>query len=74
MVEPYDEPSSSHANQLILVRPRDSDEDLREYTPLARRSGEVTRRTELIADGDYEEVIETKKDRRGRLFLLRRKR
>lgn len=65
MVEPYVESSSSHAGPLIVVRPRDSDEDIREFMPLARRSGEVTRRTELLTDGDYEEVIETKKDRKG---------
>ncbi|KAE8377645.1 hypothetical protein BDV26DRAFT_281703 [Aspergillus bertholletiae] len=67
MVEPYSESTSSHAGPLILVRPRDSDEDLREYIPLARRSGEVTRKTELLTDGDYEEVIETKKDRKGNM-------
>ncbi|GAB1191223.1 hypothetical protein APSETT444_000395 [Aspergillus pseudonomiae] len=64
MVEPF-ESSSSHAGPLIVVRPRDSDEDIREYMPLARRSGEVTRKTELLTDGDYEEVIETKRDRKG---------
>ncbi|KAF7595875.1 hypothetical protein BBP40_004368 [Aspergillus hancockii] len=65
MVEPHEEANSSRGGQLILVRPRGSDEDLHEYAPLARRSGEVTRRTELLTDGDYEEVIETKRDRKG---------
>ncbi|KAE8309424.1 hypothetical protein BDV41DRAFT_567374 [Aspergillus transmontanensis] len=70
MVEPYDESSSSHAGPLIVVRPRDSDEEIREFMPLARRSGEVTRRTELLTDGDYEEVIETKRDRKGNRIVL----
>ncbi|KAF5863153.1 hypothetical protein ETB97_010498 [Aspergillus alliaceus] len=65
MVEPYGESSSAHAGQLIVVRPRDSDEEIRQYSPLGRRSGEVARRTELLTDGDYEEVIETKRDRKG---------
>ncbi|KAE8350910.1 Bin/amphiphysin/Rvs domain for vesicular trafficking-domain-containing protein [Aspergillus coremiiformis] len=70
MVEPYVESSNSsaHAGPLIVVRPRDSREDFREYTPLGRRSGELSRKTEFLADGDYEEVIETKRDRKGDNF------
>lgn len=52
----------------IMVRPRDSDEDLREYLPLERRGrGEVIRDTEFInGDGDREEITEVKRDRKGK--------
>ncbi|KAI9045834.1 uncharacterized protein KD926_007137 [Aspergillus affinis] len=63
---------SDHVNAgplAIMIRPRDSDEDLREYLPLERRSrsrGEVIRDTEFInGDGDREEITEVKRDRKG---------
>ncbi|KAH8424640.1 uncharacterized protein LDX57_002386 [Aspergillus melleus] len=63
---------SDHVNAgplAIMIRPCDSDEDLREYMPLERRSrsrGEVIRDTEFInGDGDREEITEVKRDRKG---------
>ncbi|KAL5361061.1 hypothetical protein BJX96DRAFT_151338 [Aspergillus floccosus] len=51
----------------IVVRPRDSEEDLEDYMPLEhRQSGDYIRDTEIIhGDGDVEEVLEVKRDRRG---------
>ncbi|KAF9893808.1 hypothetical protein FE257_009978 [Aspergillus nanangensis] len=51
----------------IVVRPRDSEEDLTEYRQLQRRrSGDYVRDTEIIhSDGAVEEITEVKQDRRG---------
>ncbi|OJZ91797.1 hypothetical protein ASPFODRAFT_55470 [Aspergillus luchuensis CBS 106.47] len=68
-IERYDDGAQSTKLQsgplAIVVRPRDSDDDLREYTQIERRGGgEVIRDTEIIGDGEEEEILEVKKDRR----------
>jgi hypothetical protein len=78
-IERYDDGAQSTKLQsgplAIVVRPRDSDDDLREYTQIERRGGgEMIRDTEIIGDGEEEEILEVKKDRRGRMSLVRRKR
>ncbi|GKZ34850.1 hypothetical protein AbraIFM66950_005247 [Aspergillus brasiliensis] len=78
-IERYDDGVQSTKLQsgplAIVVRPRDSDEDLREYTQIERRGGgEMIRDTEIIGDGEEEEILEMKRDRRGRMSLVRRKR
>ncbi|KAE8147454.1 hypothetical protein BDV25DRAFT_132079 [Aspergillus avenaceus] len=65
MIEPYTESESSHGGQLIMVRPRGSNESLRERMPLERRSGDVMRHPELLPNGEYEEIIETKRERKA---------
>jgi hypothetical protein len=71
MVERYDDHvdfgKSDTAPLAIVVRPRDSDEDLRELRRL-----EISERDEMIRDtqlalpsGDVEEITEVRKDRRG---------
>ncbi|PYH45125.1 BAR domain-containing protein [Aspergillus saccharolyticus JOP 1030-1] len=62
-----EEPSRTHAGPLaIVVRPRDSDEDLREYAQIERRgSGEYVRDTEIVGDGVVEDIHEVKRERRG---------
>ncbi|KAL3255282.1 hypothetical protein ABHI18_008319 [Aspergillus niger] len=69
-IERYDDGAQSTKLQsgplAIVVRPRDSDDDLREYTQIERRGGgEMIRDTEIIGDGEEEEILEVKKDRRG---------
>ncbi|KAL4897932.1 hypothetical protein BDV59DRAFT_190704 [Aspergillus ambiguus] len=51
----------------VVVRPRSSEEDFAEYLQAERRSsGDYIRDTEIIhGDGDREEVLEVKRDRRG---------
>ncbi|PYI33188.1 hypothetical protein BP00DRAFT_434798 [Aspergillus indologenus CBS 114.80] len=70
--ERYEEqPSKIHAGPLaVVVRPRDSDEDLREYALERRGSGEYVRDTEIIGDGVAEEIHEVKRERRGTEHML----
>ncbi|PWY73576.1 BAR domain protein [Aspergillus heteromorphus CBS 117.55] len=70
-VERYEDVGHSskvHAGPMaIVVRPRDSDsdDDLREYTRIERRGGgEVIRDTEFIGDGEEEEILEVRKERK----------
>lgn len=75
MVERFDDrvdfDRSGTGHLAVVVRPRDSDEDLRELRRL-----EISERDERIRDtqlalpsGDVEEITEVRKDRRGRLAL-----
>ncbi|RAK99210.1 BAR domain-containing protein [Aspergillus ibericus CBS 121593] len=69
-VERYDDGVHSSKIQsgplAIVVRPRDSDDDLREYTQIERRGGgEVIRHTDIIGDGEEEEITEVRRDRRA---------
>ena len=56
----------------VVVRPRSSADDLREYLELDRLHGrgDVIRDTRLmLGNGEQEEIVETKQDRKGRLTL-----
>ncbi|PYH62810.1 BAR domain-containing protein [Aspergillus niger CBS 101883] len=74
-IERYDDGAQSTKLQsgplAIVVRPRDSDDDLREYTQIERRGGgEMIRDTEIIGDGEEEEILEVKKDRRVSNYIM----
>ncbi|PYH96018.1 hypothetical protein BO71DRAFT_448985 [Aspergillus ellipticus CBS 707.79] len=68
-VERYENAGHSgkvHAGPMaIVVRPRDSDDDLREYTQIERRGGgEMIRDTDIIGDSEEEEILEVRKERK----------
>lgn len=76
MVERYDDQVDFDKRDTgplaIVVRPRDSDDDLRELRRLEiSERDEKIRNTQLaLPSGEMEEITEVRKDRRGRLALF----
>lgn len=71
-IMPFDRDESEKVSAgplAIVVRPRDSDEDLHDYLPVPRRrSPDYVENTEILhSNGDVEEVTEVKKDRAGEI-------
>ncbi|KAL3468960.1 hypothetical protein BJX99DRAFT_242435, partial [Aspergillus californicus] len=64
LIERRDERSDNPGQLAMVIRPRDSDSDLDEYAIDQYRSP-FDPSTALYGDGDQEEVLEVKRDRRG---------
>ncbi|KKK13746.1 hypothetical protein P175DRAFT_0502944 [Aspergillus ochraceoroseus IBT 24754] len=60
-----EEPRTSSSQLAIVVRPRETDHDLGEYVTERPGGREVIRDTKIIGDGEEEEILEVKKERKG---------
>lgn len=67
MMERFETDKSGTGPLAVVIRPRDSDDDLHEFRrlELADREEVIRDSERLLPNGDLEEITEVRKDRRG---------